>query len=204
MKEFYSRWYDKDPVLSMSMRTLANSDDATQIQVALNLIKVIIEHNIKSNEFKNVEDIMMAVEEGVIQRGVNRWYDLEKTVRTAIQMLERCSPETRQRVALDMAQIVIENIVMDKDGEDELDDDQVNVIDLSGETTVLDLDKLNEDNEWSAAIWAIKKKYWSRPDKFSITAWICNAFIRHGFYWSFNKTLELSCKYFQWRCKPLF
>ncbi|HIT55290.1 TPA: hypothetical protein IAA92_03435 [Candidatus Galligastranaerophilus intestinigallinarum] len=49
MKEFYSRWYDKDPVLSMSMRTLANSDDATQIQVALNLIKVIIEHNIKSN-----------------------------------------------------------------------------------------------------------------------------------------------------------
>lgn len=147
MKEFYSRWYDKDPVLSMSMRTLANSDDATQIQVALNLIKVIIEHNIKSNEFKNVEDIMMAVEEGVIQRGVNRWYDLEKTVRTAIQMLERCSPETRQRVALDMAQIVIENIVMDKDNDDELDDDQVNVIDLSGETTVLDLDKLKEDNE---------------------------------------------------------
>lgn len=147
MKEFYSRWYDKDPVLSMSMRTLANSDDATQIQVALNLIKVIIEHNIKSNEFKNVEDIMMAVEEGVIQRGVNRWYDLEKTVRTAIQMLEKCSTETRQKVALDMAQIVIENIVMDKDNEDDETDSQINIIDLSGETTVLDLDKLNEQEQ---------------------------------------------------------
>lgn len=147
MKEYYSRWYDKDTVLSMSMRTLANSDDATQIQVALNLIKVVIEHNIKSHEFKNVEDIMNAVEEGAIQKGMNRWYDLEKTVRTAIQMLERCSDETKQKVALDMAQIVIENIVIDKDTEDELEDNQVSVIDLSGETTILDLDKLNEENE---------------------------------------------------------
>lgn len=139
MKEYYSRWYDKDPVLSMSMRTLANSDDSKQIQVALNLIKVIIEHNIQSNEFKNVEDIMNAVEEGVIQKGVNRWYDLEKTVRTAIQMLEKCSPETRQKVALDMAQLVIENIVLDKDAEDDVSD-KVNVIDLSGEILTVDLD----------------------------------------------------------------
>ena len=142
MKEYYSRWYDKDPVLSMSMRTLANSEDAKQIQVALNLIKVIIEHNIQSHEFKNVEDIMSAVEDGVIQKGVNRWHDLEKTVRTAIQMLEKCTPETRQKVAIDMAQLVIENIVMDQDQDDDDDDfSQVNVIDLSGETTTLDLDQ---------------------------------------------------------------
>ncbi len=141
MKEYYSRWYDKDPVLSMSMRTLANSEDAKQIQVALNLIKVIIEHNIQSHEFKNVEDIMSAVEDGVIQKGVNRWYDLEKTVRTAIQMLEKCTPETRQKVAIDMAQLVIENIVMDQDQDDDDDFSQVNVIDLSGETTTLDLDQ---------------------------------------------------------------
>ena len=145
MKEYYSRWYDKDPVLSMSMRTLANSDDASQIQVALNLIKVIIEHNINSNEFKNVEDIMNAVEDGVIQKGVNRWYDLDKTVRTAIQMLEKCSPETRQKVALDMAQIVIENIVMDKDNEDDDDEDmsKVNIINLEGKLEVLDLNDPN-------------------------------------------------------------
>lgn len=47
MKEKYSenyrRWYDKDPVLSRSMRTLRESDDETQIKVALNLIKIIIE-----------------------------------------------------------------------------------------------------------------------------------------------------------------
>ncbi len=146
MREYYSRWYDKDSVLSMSMRTLANSDDASQIQVALNLIEVIIEHNIKSQEYTSVEDIMNAVEEGLIQKGSNRWYDLKKTVRTAIQMLENCSPETRQKVALDMAQIVIENIVIDRDDEEE--SKKVNVIDLSGETTVLDLDKqYNQNNE---------------------------------------------------------
>ena len=46
MKEEFStsarRWYDKDPVLSMSIKTLANSSDERQIAVALNLIKVII------------------------------------------------------------------------------------------------------------------------------------------------------------------
>ena len=110
MNEYFSRWYDKDPVLSMSMRTLSSSDDASQIAVALNLIKVIIEHNINNNEFSNIEDIVGAVEDGLIQKGTNRWYDLDATVRTAIQMLERCDEETRQKVALDMAQLVIEKL----------------------------------------------------------------------------------------------
>lgn len=115
MNEYFSRWYDKDPVLSMSMRTLSSSDDASQIAVALNLIKVIIEHNINNNEFSNIEDIVGAVEDGLIQKGTNRWYDLDATVRTAIQMLEKCSEETKQKVALDMAQLVIEKIVQDAD-----------------------------------------------------------------------------------------
>ena len=99
--QYFSRWYDKDPVLSMSMRTLANSSDERQIAVALNLIKVIIEHNIQDNKYENVEDIMAAVEDGRIQRGHSRWYDIDSTVRTAIQMLERCSAETKKKVALE-------------------------------------------------------------------------------------------------------
>lgn len=113
--QYFSRWYDKDPVLSMSIKTLANSSDERQISVALNLIKVIIEHNIQDNKYENVEDIMAAVEDGRIQRGYSRWYDIDSTVRTAIQMLEKCSAETRKKVALDMAQIVIEKIVQDED-----------------------------------------------------------------------------------------
>ena len=54
MKEEYShqhrRWYDKDPVLSEAVRTLEETDDQTQIRVALNLIKIIIEHNIEDEK----------------------------------------------------------------------------------------------------------------------------------------------------------
>ncbi len=119
MNRYFSRWYDKDPVLSMSMRTLSTSDDATQISVALNLIKVIIEHSIKQYEFESVDDIVTAVEDGIIQRGNRRWYDLDVTVRTAIQMLEKTTAETRQKVALDMAQLVIEKIIQDVDEEED-------------------------------------------------------------------------------------
>ena len=134
--EYFSRWYDKYPVLSMSMRTLANSDDASQIAVALNLIKVIIEHNIDNNEFSNIEDIMGAVEDGLIQKGTNRWYDLDATIRTAIQMLEKCSNETRQKVALDMAQLVIEKIVQDADTMSDEDAIEASVLDLDEEEQV--------------------------------------------------------------------
>ena len=54
MKEEYTnqqrRWYDKDPVLSQAVNTLEHSDDETQIKIALNLIKIIIEHNIENEK----------------------------------------------------------------------------------------------------------------------------------------------------------
>ncbi len=149
MNEHFSRWYDKDPVLSMSMRTLSTSDEPSQIAVALNLIKVIIEHNIHDHKYENVEDIMNAVEDGRIQRGQRRWYDIDSTVRTAIQMLEKCSPETKQKVALDMAQLVIEKIIQDVDDEDsekiEQDKPSTVTIDEDG-STILDLDAELENN----------------------------------------------------------
>ena len=50
----HRRWYDKDPVLSQAMNTLEHSDDDTQIRIALNLIKIIIEHNIENDKFESV------------------------------------------------------------------------------------------------------------------------------------------------------
>lgn len=122
MKEEYSenyrRWYDKDPVLSKSMRTLRESNDETQIKVALNLIKIIIEHNISENTYSAVEDIMSAVEDGTIEKGKSRWYDIDSTVRTAINMLEN-SPEVVQKsVAKEMAQMVIDSITKEEDEDD--------------------------------------------------------------------------------------
>ncbi len=149
--QYFSRWYDKDPVLSMSMRTLSTSTDTKQIEVALNLIKVIIEHNIQDNKYENVEDIMSAVEDGRIQRGHSRWYDIDSTVRTAIQMLEKCAPDTKKKVALDMAQIVIEKIVQDDDfdeADENTEEENSNAMEFDGKIIDVDLDEtLNKEDE---------------------------------------------------------
>ena len=123
MKEEYSqnyrRWYDKDPILSKSMRTLEKSDDETQIKVALNLIKIIIEHNISEHTFTSVEDMMESVEEGLVEKGKSRWYDLDTTVRTAINMLENSPVPVQEAVAKEMAKMVVDKIKEDKDEEDD-------------------------------------------------------------------------------------
>jgi len=119
MKEQYSpnirRWYDKDPVLSKSMKTLEESDDKIQIKIALNLIKVIIEHNISTDEFVDVGDILDAVEDGTAERGNGRWYDIDATLRTAINMLENCPEATQANIAKEMAKMVVEKIKADEE-----------------------------------------------------------------------------------------
>ena len=125
MKEEYSsnyrRWYDKDPLLSKTMHTLENSDDETQIKVALNLIKILIEHNISENTFTGVEDMLTAVEDGLVERGNKRWYDLDTTVRTAINMLEKSPLPVQKAVAKEMAKMVVDKI---KEDADDVDDDE--------------------------------------------------------------------------------
>lgn len=126
MKEEYSqnyrRWYDKDPILSKSMGTLEKSDDETQIKVALNLIKIIIEHNISEHTFTGVEDMMSAVEDGLVEKGQSRWYDLDTTVRTAINMLENSPLPVQKAVAKEMAKMVVEKIKEDNDEDDETEE----------------------------------------------------------------------------------
>lgn len=111
MKEEYSdnyrRWYDKDPVLSSALKTLEQSDDQTQIKISLNLIKIIIEHNIENSEFEAVEDIISAVEAGVEEDRNNRWYDIDSTLKTAMNMLSNCPEETQGIIAKEMAKMVV-------------------------------------------------------------------------------------------------
>lgn len=125
MREEYSenirRWYDRDPVLSNSMKILENSDDETQIKVALNIIKIIIEHNIAYSEYSGVEEIIDAVDEGLVNKHGNRWYDIDKTLRTAITMLENSDEDVQISVAKEMAKMVVEKI---KSGTDDFYDDE--------------------------------------------------------------------------------
>ena len=101
------RWYDRDPLLSKMMRVLKNSDDDFQIKMAINLIKVIIEHHIDTDQFQSINDIMMAVQDGHIDKGNARWYDADNTLRTAIQMLESCPEDMQRRITKDIAEKII-------------------------------------------------------------------------------------------------
>ncbi len=114
MKEEYSqqhrRWYDKDPVLSEAVRTLEETDDQTQIRVALNLIKIIIEHNIEDEKFEAVDDIINAVGSGLDDNRRGRWYDIDTTLRTAMNMLQNCPADTQKVIAKEMAKMVLDQI----------------------------------------------------------------------------------------------
>ena len=126
----YRRWYDRDPILSKAMRILETSDDKFQIQVALNLIKVIIEHNIETNTFNTVEDILAAVQEGRCEKGNERWYDIDLTLKTSVQMLENCSEEMQSKIARSIAELISDKLENSYDDDEELneDDDEENDI----------------------------------------------------------------------------
>ena len=123
MKEQYTnqhrRWYDKDPVLSQAIATLEKSDDETQIKVALNLIKIIIEHNIEDEKFEAVDDIISAVGSGLDDNRRGRWYDIDSTVRTAMNMLQNCPEATQRIIAKEMAKMVVDKINTDETEEEE-------------------------------------------------------------------------------------
>ena len=101
------------------MKTLEESDDETQIKVALNLIKIITEHNISNSEYESVEDIVSATEDILETTKKGRWYDLDGTLRTAISLLQNCPEATRSIIAKEMAKNVIELIKKEDDDESE-------------------------------------------------------------------------------------
>lgn len=129
----YRRWYDRDPILSKAMKILETSDDRFQIQVALNLIKIVIEHNIESNTFNTVEDILKAVEEGRCEKGNERWYDIDLTIRTSVQMLEKCPQEMQSKIARSIAELINDKLKDSYDDEFSDDDDEFDDYDDSDE-----------------------------------------------------------------------
>ena len=132
----YRRWYDQDPVLSEAMRTLKETDDESQIKIALNLIKIITEHNLSDSEYSSVDEIISATEEGLKRNKRERWYDIDATLRTAISLLQNCPTNTRSIIAKEMAQMVVERF--ENNGEEDIDDEDMDV----GEESLMDAPNL--------------------------------------------------------------
>ena len=126
------RWYDRDPLLSKMMRILKDSDDEFQIKMAINLIKVIIEHHIDTDQFQSINDIMMAVKDGHIEKGNARWYDADNTLSTAIQMLENCPVDMQESITKVIAEKIISEFDQidnkNKESDENPSDDELDAI----------------------------------------------------------------------------
>ena len=59
-----------------------------------------------------------------MNRGKSRWYDIDRTLRAAIAMLEQSDEATQRTIAKEMAKIVVNKIKEnDEDPDDGLEDD---------------------------------------------------------------------------------
>jgi len=104
-----NRWYDKDPVLSRAMAQLRDAPDKQQAQIALNIIKIIVEHQIEQDTELNVEDIACADAKKTAwpSDGRNRrWYDMHETLSSAIQLLRDCPDDLQTRLIPSIAGMI--------------------------------------------------------------------------------------------------
>jgi hypothetical protein len=103
------RWYDNDPALKNALDQLRNSSDQHQAQIALNIIKIIVEHQMEAETAIHVEDLNRALplapsQEAQSQR--RRWYDVHETLSSAIQLLLDSPPDLQQRLIPSLVQMI--------------------------------------------------------------------------------------------------
>jgi len=106
------RWYDNDPALRNALEQLRAASDQHQAQIALNIIKIIVEHQMEAETDLKAEDLNKTLPfssfspnaEEQSQR--RRWYDVHETLSSAIQLLLDCPPDLQQRLIPSIAQMI--------------------------------------------------------------------------------------------------
>ncbi len=105
----YQRWYDKDPALSKALEQLRQASDKYQAQVALNIIKIVIEHRTEAEAQNPIETLNQAVchhesiESEILRR---RWYDLNETLHSAMQLLQDTPDDLQKSLIPTIAQMI--------------------------------------------------------------------------------------------------
>lgn len=104
------RWYDRDPVLRRAIEQLRHAPDKYQAQIALNIIKIIVEHQMEEETDIPAEELADRVSgyrrSWDDQRGHRRWYDMQETLSSAIQLLSDCPEDLQKRVIPTIAAMI--------------------------------------------------------------------------------------------------
>ena len=93
------RWYDDDSELSRIVSKMKYSSDEIKTKVAMLIIKIIINRKVLSLEYENIDELLDSIYAGYNDTRRTRWYDVNSTVRTAMQMLHDLPYDTRMSVA---------------------------------------------------------------------------------------------------------
>ncbi len=108
-----NRWYDNDPVLQRALGQLHQATDKQQAQVALNIIKIVVEHQLEDQSNGAIEDLDSALpyrRSWDDHRQHRRWYDMHETLSSAIQLLGDCPEDLQVKIIPSIAQMIEKTI----------------------------------------------------------------------------------------------
>jgi hypothetical protein len=104
-----NRWYDQDPALDRALEQLRSAPDNYQAQVALNIIKIIVEHHMEEGSGPETGDVSQALtyrRSWDDHRDHRRWYDVHETLSSAIQLLADSPEDLQRRLIPSIAQMI--------------------------------------------------------------------------------------------------
>lgn len=99
---YHRRWYDEDKELSYIISKLEYASEEMKSKVSLMIIKTIINRNILSNDYENIDDMLISLNAGYLDTRRSRWYDTNSTTRTAVQMLRDLPPDSRYDIVCEI------------------------------------------------------------------------------------------------------
>lgn len=114
------RWYDKDPALTKALESLRVAPNKFHAQVALNIISVIVEHRLEElqneatlchEEFR--QSLIEKSQDLVMPTYGKRWYDVNETLQSAIQMLKDTPDEIQKQIIPSIALVIEQAIARD-------------------------------------------------------------------------------------------
>ncbi len=108
----YQRWYDRDPALSQALATLRDAPDKYQAQIALNIIVVIVEHQIEHETLGHVDDLVTLLGQAKETHNGNyrRWYDVNETLRSAMKLLQDCPEDVQKQIIPSICRMVEDSL----------------------------------------------------------------------------------------------
>jgi hypothetical protein len=103
------RWYDQDPALARALDALKHANTGYHAQVALNIIGIIVEHYVYEeggDAYETQRELMTLAQTRSATQPRERWYDVNASLRSAMQLLQDTPNEYQSRIIPHIASMI--------------------------------------------------------------------------------------------------